>query len=450
MALAGCLLADLWTRGQDLQAHYTDAGVLPRAVLLTQFAQPWHLSLHLISGQWAVQAALLLLAAVCAVALLCGYRTRLATWGSWLLLCSLHSRNAMVLQGGDELLRLLLFWSLFLPLGACWSLDARRTPQQFPAPVCSMGILGLLVQLACVYGAAALFKTGVEWHSAGSAVAYTLHIDQMGTPLGTWVRQFPALMRGLTHSVFWLEALVPLWLLLPQAWARVSLVVAVCLLHLGIGACMNVGLFPYIASTAMLWLIPGAVWDRLGARWHTTANTAPGLPTWPAGIFAGLALLYVVHWNVMQLRPLPELPGWRIPGWVLRLDQYWGMFAPAPLKEDGWYVFPGTLRNGETIDVFPALVGRQAHPVRWEKPASVAAMYRNQRWRKYLMNVWMPAHSKHRLYLGRYLCREWNGRHPESEQLLTFKMYFMLEYTLPDFQVAPPQKTLLWTHQCFS
>jgi hypothetical protein len=30
----------------------------------------------------------------------------------------------MVLQGGDDLLRALLFWSLFLPLGARASVDA--------------------------------------------------------------------------------------------------------------------------------------------------------------------------------------------------------------------------------------------------------------------------------------------------------------------------------------
>ena len=61
-----------------------------------------------------------------AVALLVGYRTRLATIGSWILLASIHVRLPVVINAGDTLLRVLLFWSIFLPLGAMWSVDARR------------------------------------------------------------------------------------------------------------------------------------------------------------------------------------------------------------------------------------------------------------------------------------------------------------------------------------
>ena len=39
-------------------------------------------------------------------------------------------------------------------------------------------------------------------------------------------------------------------------------------------------------------------------------------------------------------------------GQTLRLEQYWNMFAPYPLRDDGWYVIDGTLSDGQKFDVF--------------------------------------------------------------------------------------------------
>jgi hypothetical protein len=43
---------------------------------------------------------------------------------SFLMLVSVHGRNPTLMQGGDHLMRAMLFWSIFLPLGARWSFDA--------------------------------------------------------------------------------------------------------------------------------------------------------------------------------------------------------------------------------------------------------------------------------------------------------------------------------------
>ena len=57
MCLAGLVIADLIARSFDLQAHYSDGGVLPRAILL-QWQSESYVSLHMISGLWQVQAGL--------------------------------------------------------------------------------------------------------------------------------------------------------------------------------------------------------------------------------------------------------------------------------------------------------------------------------------------------------------------------------------------------------
>ena len=123
VCLALIIIMDLVARARDLTAHYSDEGVLPRAALLGDIGQ-WAPSLHLISGSPKIQALLFMLAGVVALALLVGYRTRAATILSWLLLLSLQARNPAIMQGGDMLLYLLLFWGIFLPLDARFSVDA--------------------------------------------------------------------------------------------------------------------------------------------------------------------------------------------------------------------------------------------------------------------------------------------------------------------------------------
>src|SRR6266498_4877483 len=113
VTMAVLIIFDLLLRSRDLVAHYTDAGALPRVAVLDQTRSRWLISLHLINGTWEIQAMLFVIAGAFAVALILGYKTRLATIVSWILLASLDSRNLVVLDGGDTMLRVLLFWPFF-------------------------------------------------------------------------------------------------------------------------------------------------------------------------------------------------------------------------------------------------------------------------------------------------------------------------------------------------
>src|ERR1700739_749758 len=72
------LLLDLGIRFSDLKAHYSNEGLLPLDVLFRRSWDPWNISLHTISGLWQIQASLFAVAALFAVLLIIGYRTRLA------------------------------------------------------------------------------------------------------------------------------------------------------------------------------------------------------------------------------------------------------------------------------------------------------------------------------------------------------------------------------------
>lgn len=273
IGLAFLILADLIGRIPDLEAHYTDAGVLPRAPLIEQFLHPWFWSVHLFSGQSLFQGLLFLIAGLIAIALLVGYRTGFVTVASWALLVSLQSRNSMILNGGDIALRLLVFWSMFLPLGARYSVDGalNTAAAKLPKRILSGATIALTLQICFIYWFSVLFKSDPIWWREGSAVYYALSNDQIVTQLGRFLLNFPPLLVLLSFTTLWIEALGPLLLFVPfrTSWFRLSAVVLFVLLHLGFSLGLNIILFPYVCAVAWLVFTPSAFWDGIAKRLDT-------------------------------------------------------------------------------------------------------------------------------------------------------------------------------------
>lgn len=262
VSLGAILLMDLWIRAQDLVAHYTDDGMLPRDVFLESFAGTWNMSLHFLNGTAGVQMFLFLIAAVFAVMLMVGYKTRLATLMSWILLMSLHDRNPIILQGGDVLLRLILFWAIFLPLGEVYSLDRVLSGVRKKMSFFSLAVLGMLVQVILMYGVTVLQKTGDAWSwDTATAVYYALNVDFYTKPFGEFLLGFPELLPWLTRLTLVLEVLGCVLLLVP-GWTRMMGVVMLLGLQANFYLTLEVGLFPFISSVAVLPFIPSAVWNK--------------------------------------------------------------------------------------------------------------------------------------------------------------------------------------------
>ena len=223
VALGVLLLVDLAGRAPDLAAHYTDQGVFSRAALIAdEAAQPasgraaW--SVHLLAGDVWTQIALFLFAGWFAGWLLIGYRTRLATVACYVLTVSLQNRNPLVTDAGDIVLKCLLFWSMFLPLGAAASVDRRLAPRGEgdvpPRRFASLATAALLLQVAMIYWCTAAEKHSEIWHPRYTALFYTFSIDIFATPLGHGLLRYPDLLRWLTASAYLLEWLGPLFALL--------------------------------------------------------------------------------------------------------------------------------------------------------------------------------------------------------------------------------------------
>ena len=183
IALGILLLWDIVDRSRFLADLYTDGGVLPRQLVSAR------LPLSFVSGSVSYQAAVFALGAIAAAALIVGYRTRTATTIGWLVIGSIQSRNQMLLQHGDYLLRLLLFWSMFLPLGAKSSVDSRMHPTDVRNRFFSVAGVALLVQVVCVYFFAGIFKLQSVWLD-GAAVGNAVWMDHYVSNLGLLLRPF--------------------------------------------------------------------------------------------------------------------------------------------------------------------------------------------------------------------------------------------------------------------
>lgn len=481
IGLAGFVLFDLLGRVSALRAHYTDAGVLPRTDLLTAFdwLLEWPLCLHLVSGSTAGQGLLFLLHALAAVALLFGYRSRLACFVVWLLTSSLQLRNLFLGGGFDALLRLLLFWGMFLPLGARASLAAPGKPEAGERLHVSLAGIALLLQITGVYFAAGWAKAETSYWLEGEALGLILGDDFFATGIGHWLAGMPVLCRWLGYLVLAAELAGPPLLLLccgSLSFLRIGLIAGFWIMNAGFGLTLAVGPFPWLAGLALAVFLPPSAWDALagsqalhGLRSQlqpALAPVQPWLPTptprpvaapffWLRDALVAACLVWTLVWNVGLMRnPEFDMPlSVRWFGNGLFLQQNWRMFATPPTRT-GWLVLPGRLVDGSEVDLLAAggpVPGDEAiASVAWDKPADLLGRSAGLRWRILLHRVLKGDNREHApLHFGRFLCREWNRTHSEGRQLATFEVVGMItDLTLPAATRRYLPETI-WRHDCF-
>lgn len=477
IAVGLILISDLCQRGTDLEAHYTDFGLMPRDLAISNLSSRWFWSFHFLSGTWQIQAALFITAGIFALALMLGYRTRVATVVSWLFLVSLDVRNFHILAGGDFLLRVVLFWSMFLPWGSRFSIDSIRNDSdvQVPKQILSAGTVAFTIQIVVLYWFSVMSKSGREWWGEGSAVYYALSIDYVVTPFGHWLLSLPPkILKFATWSVLGYEAAGPLLLFSPwwTGTVRTLAVAGFILLHISILSTLLIGIFPFVAIASILFFLPTCFWDRpvcskslffraRRLRWLKTLHesideradfSAPSAAihgshfrfqlSLAASLLAIMFMVYMVVWNIGNLSysPFKLSDRARSIGNLVGLDQAWEMFAPFPAKDDGWYVIPAQLKNGRKIDLYTG------HEIDWSKPKYIALTIKNHRWRKFFellrQRSFLPAGY------ADYLCRDWNRRHSLDDSVEDLEIVFMVEWTRPNFAYFEPRALKLLHYQC--
>lgn len=416
IAIGVTILLDLLHRAGSIRRFYTEEGAYPIAVHVAINGDAGRLSLHALSGAAWFQAALFAIAALFALAFTVGYRTRLVGLVSLVFLVSLHVRAPVVLNGGDRLLRVLLFVALLSPLGERWSIDARRRASS-RRTVASVGTAALLAQPLAVFTANAVEKSRGELWYGGDAVAVALGDTTTATGIGVQLLEFPVLLSALTCGwVLLLAGAIPL-LLVSVGRLRALSVAAYLTAFAGMALSLSVGLFPLALAASVLAFVPGVAWDWLSRRVPDLSiidrlESALDRRWPPSGrsIRAGVGDREIASHLHAARRSLSLVAAVAVLAWIIaftavdvadveppapldseHLDQQdWGLYAPDPAASYSWYVTAATLEDGSKIDAV------DGGSVSFDRPPDAAA-HGSSRERSFLQSVGQSGRTDGRL-----------------------------------------------------
>jgi hypothetical protein len=439
------LAADCLLRTRDFRLMFGTDGIFPPDTIRAFHGTPARWSLALLDDAAWCGGGVLAAEGLAGLLMIVGWHTRAATVVGWVAVLSVIRRTAPATNSGDLWLACQLFWAMFLPLGAAWSVDAGRRSgrhdREAPIAACSIATAALVLQLAAVYLGAGLAKCNAAWLS-GTALSHALSIHDHGTSLGMMLGQIDWLTRGLTWLVPAAEVAAPVLLVCcPGVRVRTFLVVAFILFHVAIWMTMSVGLFAAVGMTAWLPLLPGAVWGR--GRLRPTEGPIVGLgrtASAACGIAVAMAVTSFLHERgLFGDSPLPRAVAAGID--VCGLQQEWSMFGDVPAQEQ-WVYGRARLADGRIVDLL-----RGGRPLERERPAGGFGSLAHHRWHKFFWILPRPSVRMFGAPAAAALARDWNARHDAEAQVQTLELRFAAQSvraadaTLQDMLVAawPPR-----------
>lgn len=228
------------------------------------------------------------LLALLAIAVIVGWRTRIATALLVIGMTALVERNGLVGDQGDNIARIGLLLMLFMSTAEHWSLDARRRrrlaaqaprrgvawsflqglpvlPRWFVNPLHNAALMALALQLFILYTASALFKVQGELWQNGTALYYPLSLHEYGVfpALNALLTHNPVLVTAATYFAVYIQLFFAVGLLHPVT-RRVALV-GVILMHVGIAVLMGLPWFSLSMIAFDAIFVSSATWQRVDA-----------------------------------------------------------------------------------------------------------------------------------------------------------------------------------------
>lgn len=241
----------------NLQTYYGAGGYGDPAVSAPVFAPPsWRWSLlRALPATWGPQV-LLGVWAVSALALLLGYRPRLAALAAWMVAVSFANSNIAMHNGGDQLKLILLFMLCFLPSDGRWAIRRHPAARNANGPVLihPWPLRLLMIQLTLMYFMNGYYKAlGPAWRD-GSVMYYVANNPSWAHFSPDYLPLPDEALRILAWVTLIWELFFPLLVLMPVT-RKVTLWIGV-LFHIGTLVHLEVGLFPLYALCYYVPLIP--------------------------------------------------------------------------------------------------------------------------------------------------------------------------------------------------
>lgn len=478
------IVADILLRSRNFYRFYSPDGMHPAGPPPETIA-PDALSVFAIADGPNVVALLFGGGLLAALALLVGYRSRVAVVLSFLFVMSLDHYNPFVVSYADTLFRLLLFWAIFLPLGERWSIDALQAQRPPRAAIANVASGAILLQIVVMYFVNGLHKVPSPRWRSGMAGVYVFGIDEITFVLGDMLRAVPTLLQF--GALVWVHLLIlsPL-LLVMLGWRRLMLVFLLFGGHASFALTVRIGAFPYVAMTGLLLFIPPIAWSELDVLTDGLAQrsgrlraiglglrrlgtpVAARLPAWRPDIGRphlarrASTVVMIVLLSTVLLIPLPGLmaapfeevqapvsPDHPVPNALAPIgvsQPPWTIFAgPGPRDIDQWYVFPARTTDGRLIDAF------NGGSLNWTRPHDqLQRQHDTYRDRFFLTHLGRTPDASVATAYANYLCEQWSGDH--EGELASLAMWRVTEQITPATIDHPEARErtheLLHRHSC--
>ena len=347
------------------------------------------------------------LVGIAAVAMMIGWRTHWSIFICWFHTRAIHLRSSGTAQAGDQFLRLVLFWIMFLPCEQVYSLDSwsSHVPVQESNSSCSLATFGVMVQVVMVYQFSSMFKVHEKWTS-GSAVYYVLqNFGFAYGPVAEHLLEIPrACLTALTYGTLMIETTCPLFMFLTPQVRGVGVLVFITF-HTDLYCSMRLSSFPLICIAAWVLMVPSSVWDGQLARFHEDPTIQfPNDVSWEVYVSRTVIQLTALYLATMcNLNTLPQVgtsmqrvfkmseSGYQLAR-LLGVQQQWFLFDK-PNSTSFWFRIVGHLKDSKgMVDLHQVMVHRndpqiQEYPVKYAPFTSKqsrlwGACYTSHRWRK--------------------------------------------------------------------
>jgi hypothetical protein len=300
------LICDLFRRAAAWPDMLSDVGVLPNWVILEK---PQSNNFSLLHGFTTAPELWVLWVVILAtyVALLVGYKTKLAQVLSLMFITSMNGRVLLIENGGYVVQSLVLLWTCFMPLGDRFSVDAmlasmrrrrERTAEDLNdrrdviegfrlTPFVSIVGIAVCLQIAAIYYFNVVHKFGPGWKRDFNATHYVMYVDRMITPIVAHVRDHIPFRvhQVMTAGVIASEAGIAFCMLLPQLvvfgfdvklWLRRIAIVLINVLHIGFGSTFVLGPFAWALCVFATVLFSYEDWETTIPRDAARASPPQG------------------------------------------------------------------------------------------------------------------------------------------------------------------------------
>lgn len=430
------LLFDLVGRFYQVDILYGANAMAPAELVDGTFPAIWRL--YFLNDDLRFTKVLIGLTVAFAFLWTVGFKGKLTMVLTWFLYASLFYRNSLIHSGAEPTLLAAMFWMMWLPHSAVFSVDAILNPrtesiaQRFshysPASV------AFISQVVIYYLFSGLNKYDPIWWQEGSALYYALNLDNLVSDSGLWLLNHPLATQILSIATWWLELLAPVLLLLcpllfGRSWRTVA-VFALIGLHLGIAIFLNIGNFPFINIVILIALLP---LSSSATILKDVASNTINCPRHTILLAAALALLssQIVYSTLrFQNKKPPSLLRYVLL--VTTTDNSYRFFAPHPPLNERFWFFPGTLENGKMVNVYDLSL----EPVVIDKSIAIAKW--NRFHLKYFSHFDRPNRysKKLRAQFAQFLCQRWQSQ-TDLPSLTSVNLRYQIEWTSEWYKNTP-------------